>query len=126
MKRTVAAILILLVLTAGSLLHIRKMNRLIDSIIEKTEVSRSAHEKGDLTLAEKALNAAIRHWNSADTYTHVFLDHDKIQQIDDGFFDILASLPSDRKTEAETAYCRLLEKLAELCREEQLRPESIF
>jgi len=124
MKRALAAAVILLILTVGSSLHIRKMNQISDSLTAEILRSLDAYQEENRPLAVEKLYSAMRFWHEADMYTHIFLSHEDIQRINDEFYDILLILSDG--SDAEHAYQRLLENLTQICLDEQPRLESIL
>ena len=126
MKRTIAAALILLVLAGGSFLHIRSFHKLAVEI--STDIRRSVAfcRLEDPVGADACLSHALKCWREQSRYTQIFLNHDAIEKVCEGFYEIRVPLLTGDMTEAALAGERLLEMISRMDLQEQLRPESIL
>lgn len=126
MKRTVAALIILLALSTCSLLHIRHMKQLTESLTMEIRQSMEEYSSGKNVQAEMTLHKAMIQWDKEQLYLRIFLTHDKVSTIDECFLDVLPSLRNGDSAEGIVVYRQLLDELNKVCREEQLLLESIL
>ena len=126
MKRTVAAFIILLLLMACSFIHTQTLNRLSQDISQSIRESRTLYQQGERITAEAVLRNAFDRWQSHQTYLYIFLNHDRMEEINNGFHELPITMNEEYQTAALLNYERLLQQMVQLIRDEQLRVESIF
>jgi len=126
LKRTVAAFIILLLLMACSFIHTQALSRFSQDISQSIRESRTLYQQGERITAEAVLRNAFDRWQSRQTYLYIFLNHDSVEEINDGFHELLFSMYEEYQTTALLNYEKLLQRMVQLIRDEQLRMESIF
>ena len=126
MKRELAAIIVLVLLIAGSWLNLRCLDSLTGVLEEKLILSQNAAEAGSMDIAEEALTDALDIWLSADGYTHIFIRHAEIDTISDAFYELYDALLSSENDALEAAYGKLIYHLDSVAEIEHLSLRSIL
>ena len=92
MKREICALLLLAALAAASYWNIHRADTLTAEIKDHLELSEKALLANDPKYAVEQLEAALRIWLSARSYTQVFLRHPELDETSDIFFETLKDL----------------------------------
>ena len=126
MKKMLIAASILLLILGAALLNVRYLDNFISALNTEILQSQAAAENGDFDTAVHKLNAAIEHWNEAETYTHVLLRHSDIDSTEDAFYELLSALGTKSYDHAAGAYAKLRAHLHSIASMEHLYLGSIF
>lgn len=126
MKKAVAALALLGLLSGISVWNIRTLDALTAEMEVHIERSRICRREGDLPGAERALSQALSLWYDAERYTHVFLRHPEVNDVTDAFFDVSAALSGEDTAAAESQYDRLEAHLDSIDAMEHVTWKSVF
>ena len=126
MKREICAALLLAVLLAASVWNIHRSDALIGEIRQHLELSEKALLAADQAYAQEQLEAALRIWLSARSYTQVFLRHPELDDTSDVFYETLQELESGEIRALPAAYERLRYHLDCIRDMEHISPGSVF
>ena len=107
MKREICAALLLAALVGASLWNIRRAEALIGEVETHLDLSEKAMLAGDPGYAEEQLNAALRIWLSAGTYTQIFLRHAELDAAGDAFYEALQCLREEKPCTVQIVFARL-------------------
>jgi len=126
MKREICALLLLAALAAASVWNIRRADALTDEIREHLELSEKALSADDPKYAGEQLEAALRIWLAARTYTQVFLRHPELDETSDVFYETLRDLRAGETRALSAGYERLRYHIDSISDMEHLSLGSIF
>ena len=126
MKRELCALLFLLVLFGAAGWNIRRADRLTQELEQHLALSQKALLSGDRAYAETELEAAVRIWENAKHYTHVFLRHSEIDSVSDAFFQLLQGVRAGDGKELSAAYDLMRYHLDAIAYMEHISPGSVF
>lgn len=126
MKKELAAVSILVLLTGCALVNIAYLRGFINGMAEEISASRLWAERGELPAAEERLREVIDRWVGADSYTHIFIRHSEIDSATDAFYDLLSDLSAGDAGSAAGGYEKLLYHLNSIMTMEHLTFGSIF
>ena len=125
MKREFAAYGLLILMAALLLYNIRTLDALIEMVEAHVCRSSAALEGGDSNLAASELETAMKLWQEAEPYTHIFVRHSEVDAVADAFFELNAALRGGEANKRE-AYLQLLYHLDGVEQMDHLRLGSIF
>lgn len=125
MKREVLAAALLFLTLALLLVNIHALEGLVGELEEHVCRSSAALARGDRELAVSELEAAMTLWQSAESYTHVFVRHSEIDAVSDAFFELNAALRGGDEAD-DALYLALLYHLDSIEKMDELRLGSIF
>ena len=126
MRRELGALLLLLSLFAAAVINIRAADRLTAEIEAHLDRSEKALLAGDRPYAESELDAALRIWQAAERYTHIFIRHSEIDSASDAFFQLQQGLRAGDGKELSSAYDLLRYHLESIDRMEHISIGSVF
>ena len=126
MKREICALLLLAALAAASVWNIRRADALTDEIREHLELSEKALMADDRKYAGEQLEAALRIWLAARSYTQVFLRHPELDGTSDVFFETLRDLRAGETRALSAGYEQLRYHIDSISDMEHLSLGSIF
>ena len=126
MKRELCALLFLLALFAAAGWNIRRADRLTQELEQHLALSQKALLSGDRAYAETELEAAVRIWENAKNYTHVFLRHLEIDTVSDAFFHLLQGVRAGEGKELSASYDLLRYHLDSIDYMEHINLGSVF
>ena len=126
MKKAVAALVLLGLLSGISVWNIRTLDTLTAEMESHIEHSRLCRREGNLPGAEQALSRALSLWYDAEGYTHVFLRHPEVNDVTDAFFDVFAALSGEDTAAADSQYDRLEAHLDSIDAMEHVTWKSVF
>lgn len=126
MKRELGALLLLLALFTAAVINIRAADKLTDKIEAHLDRSEKALLAGDRPYAESELEAALRIWQAAEHYTHIFIRHSEIDSASDAFFQLQHGLRAGDGKELSAAYDLLRYHLESIDRMEHISIGSVF
>ena len=104
MKKELVALAILAVLFTGSVINIRYMDGLSETLISEVEYARSLAGAGNYTRSEAIIKDAINCWNAHDGYTHIFIRHPEIDSATDAFYELYDSVSKHDVSRAQGAF----------------------
>lgn len=125
MKREITALVLLILLFAGSLINIACTDKIVYSLEDEAGRAFLSAQNGDFDSAKSQLSAAAEHWLALDGYTHIFIRHTEIDSLTDAFFDFEAALNDDGGAYVG-AYHKLMAHLESIRTMEHLKFGSIF
>ena len=122
--RELFALILLLSLILASFVNVYYLGKIRDRIDAFLTEAVNAAGSGDRSSAVLYAENALSYWNSFDSYTHIVLKHDKLDDITSLFFDTIAAVKSGDNGEImvrqlQTAFRSLYDM-------ERLRFGSIF
>ena len=126
MKRELCALLLMLAMFGAAAWNIRRADRLTNEMAEHLELSEKALLSGDRSYAESELDAALRIWQNAEHYTHIFIRHAEIDSVSDAFFQLRQGLLAGDGKELSAAYDLLFYHVQSIDRMEHISPGSVF
>ena len=126
MKREICAVLLLAALAAASYWNIHRADTLTTEIKDHLELSEKALLANDPKYAVEQLEAALRIWLSARSYTQVFLRHPELDETSDIFFETLKDLRGGEIRALAAEYERLRYHIDSISDMEHLSLGSVF
>ena len=126
MKREICAVLLLAALAAASYWNIHRADTLTTEIKDHLELSEKALLANDPKYAVEQLEAALRIWLSARSYTQVFLRHPELDETSDIFYETLKDLRGGEIRALPAEYERLRYHIDSISDMEHLSLGSVF
>lgn len=126
MKREICAVLLLAALAAASYWNIHRADTLTTDIREHLELSEKALLANDPKYAVEQLEAALRIWLAARSYTQVFLRHPELDETSDIFFETLRDLRGGEIRALSAEYERLRYHIDSISDMEHISLGSVF
>lgn len=126
MKRELFALALLALLFAGSLLNIRHIDRLTDSVSACLDRSEEYARQGDFDAALAAFESGLALWHSAHGYTNVFIRHPELDDTYDTFYELEQVLLEQDGDAFPAAFSKLQYHLSCIAYMEHLSAGSIF
>lgn len=124
MKREFVAVIILIMLFAGTLCGTAYLTEKTDSLVELVNYSERAASEGDLQKALSIAGDAAKQWSDMNRYTHIFVRHSEVDATADAFFDLLSDLHNN--DDASGAYGKLRIHLNSISGMERMTFRNIF
>ena len=107
MKKSIAALVILLILAAGAWGNLRYLEHFLGELETQVLASREAEDRDE---AIALLRESLDQWNAAAGYTHVVLRHSDVDNTTDAYYGLLQQLV-DEELDPEPSYEHLLDQL---------------
>jgi len=126
MKREICAVLLLAALASASCWNIHRADTLTAEIKDHLELSEKALLANDPKYAAEQLEAALRIWLAARSYTQVFLRHPELDETSDIFFEALKDLRGGEIRALSAEYERLRYHIDNISDMEHLSLGSVF
>ncbi len=126
MKKEIGALLLLAVLAAVSVWNIHRADELTGDIKEHLALSEKALLSGDRDYASEQLEAALRIWLSARSYTQVFLRHPELDSTSEVFYETIQDLRAGETRGLSAGFERLRYHLDCLAAMEHVSLGSVF
>ena len=126
MKKEWLALLILLGVILGSVLNLRYLKGFITELKEQVDAASAMADAGDWEAAERQAAAAMKHWVTADKYTHILIRHGEIDAVTDDFCALLGAIRSRDSGSIYPVQFSLQIRLSSLYEMERPKPGSIF
>ena len=126
MKKEIFAVLLLVLMLAGSIMNVLYLDGFIDELIDHIDISRQYADRAEYEPAIEELKHAIDKWAEADGYTHVFIRHSEIGIASDAFYTYLSDLCGQDGGNAVGSYERLRHTLTGILTMEYVTMGSIF
>ncbi len=125
MKRELWAALLLLLLAAGSLWHLRSADRLTGLVEDSLDRAEQAARQEDYEAALAALREGRRLWQASGVYTQIFFRHPDLDSLQ-GAFAALEQLLRQEDRAWPAALELLRYHLETLARMEHVSPGTVF
>ena len=122
MKKSVIALVILLLLAAGAWGNLWYLERFLGGLESQILASQETENREE---AIALLRQSLDQWNAAAGYTHVVLRHSDVDNTTDAYYSLLQQL-SDRETDPQSSYEHLLDQLRRILVMERVSPGSIL
>lgn len=94
MRRLITALVLLGILAGLSLWDLHQVQTLSDQLCALTALSVRALREGDRAAAISSADTALRLWDEAEGYTHIFIRHSEIDSTADALFELKAAVLS--------------------------------
>ena len=125
MSREIFALLLIVLLLAGSLLNISRAERLCAGIVENLDRAENAVEEKDWPGAKAAAEAALKLWQESRSYTHIFIRHSEIDSFSDAYFELKEAILSESEG-IEPLFDKLRYHIENIADMEKIRLGNIF
>ena len=122
MKKSVIALVILLLLAAGAWGNLWYLERFLGGLESQILASQETENREE---AIALLRQSLDQWNAAAGYTHVVLRHSDVDNTTDAYYSLLQQL-SDRETDPQPSYEHLLDQLRRILVMERVSLGSIL
>ena len=122
MKKSIAALVILLALAAGAWGNLRYLEHFLGELESQVRASQEAEDRSE---AIALLRESLDQWNAAAGYTHVVLRHSDVDNTTDAYYGLLQQL-SDEELDPGPSYEHLLDQLRRVLEMEQVSLGSIL
>ena len=126
MRREVSALLLFALLIVGSILTVRRMDRLSAEIASCLAVSQSCTERGDTDGAAEAAEKALSLWLDSYRFTAVFLRHSESDGLCDALCELLSAIRQDEPDALSYAYTKVLYHLESIDKMEHAGSGSVW
>ena len=126
MKKELCAILALILLVAGAAGNLIHLNKLMEQITNHIDYSLLYCSLEDYAAAHTETTKAMQVWQGAENYTHIFIRHSEIDNMNDIFYDTLAAIKNKDRSESESMLEKLQHYTDNLIDMEQLSLGSVF
>lgn len=126
MKKELTALVLLIILFAGTVINIKVIERMSDALAEEVNNAYELMQAENSIDAAAALDSAVEHWLSLDRYTHIFIRHSEISSTTEAFYAFKSDICANDIGAAVGSYALLMEALSSLKTMEQISPGSIF
>lgn len=126
MKRSVAAICILLGLLAGTWAHSRYIDRFTGSLISLLEEAQVYAEDSAWGRTAELTQIAFYKWQGHEAYLHILLRHSETDEVYVAFREVAGLLENREIGEYAAANARLITQLELLSEAEQLSLKNVL
>lgn len=126
MRKEIAAAVILMLMFAGVLINIRANEHILDGLMSEVGSAYKLAVEGDFPASEESMRTAIAHWQSYDSYTHIFIRHSEINSATEAFYNMLGDISSEDEKSLSGSYGLLSAQLKSMITMERISLGSIF
>ena len=126
MKREFAALAVLILLIAGSILNIKRIDTLTDEIGIALCKSRTAAEQLNFKNSRELIREGLEIWQEGGTYTRIFLTQSQVDETTMAFYNLIQELNQEDLLALAPAYDELLYQLESIQSGEKPSFGSIF
>ena len=126
MKREFAALAVLILLIAGSILNIKRIDTLTDEIGIALCKSRTAAEQLNFKNSRELIREGLEIWQEDGTYTRIFLTQSQVDETTMAFYNLMQELNQEDLLALAPAYDELLYQLESIQSGEKPSFGSIF
>ncbi|MBQ3211863.1 MAG: DUF4363 family protein [Oscillospiraceae bacterium] len=126
MKREFAALAVLILLIAGSILNIKRIDTLTDEIGIALCKSRTAAEQLNFKNSRELIREGLEIWQEDGTYTRIFLTQSQVDETTMAFYNLIQELNQEDLLALAPAYDELLYQLESIQSGEKPSFGSIF
>lgn len=104
MKKELFAVLMLVIIIAACIFNVYYVSRMTEEILELISLSEQDALAGDWASAVASAEEAVKLWEGAEEYTHIFIRHSEIDSTTDEFYSMLAELYKEDMGGVKAAY----------------------
>ncbi|HHU23269.1 MAG TPA: DUF4363 family protein [Clostridiales bacterium] len=126
MIKEVIAVVILLLLLAGSIVNVLYFEGLVNELLGHIDKAMEYAVKSEYESAVEELEYAIEKWSRGDRYTHIFIRHSEIGVVSEAFYDYLSDLCDENNKSAKGSYEKLRWSLTSILTMEHVTMGSVF
>ena len=120
MKRIWISLGILVLVLAGTLVHISGVRSVTGSITNRLDRAEAVVEQGDWEQARQLTQEAKEEWESVDTWFAIMLRVGDTDEVTTGFQEVMGFLQYEETAEYDSANGTLVEKVKHLYETERL------
>ena len=120
MKRIWISLGILVLVLAGTLVHISGVRSVTGSITNRLDRAEAVVEQGDWEQARQLTREALEEWESVDTWFAIMLQVGDTDEVTTGFQEVMGFLQYEETAEYDSANGTLVEKVKHLYETERL------
>lgn len=111
MKKELFAVLLLALIITVSIVNVCYVSRMTEDILELVSLSEQKAFEGDWNSAAENAEEAVRLWEGAKKYTHIFIRHSEIDSTTDEFYSLLMEIYSKDENTTKAAYKALTSRI---------------
>ena len=126
MGREILALLLIALLIAVAGLNIMAADTLTQNIGLCLDEAELASASGRQSEAQAALDAALKIWLNAKSYSHIFIRHQEIDSCTDAFYELKDAILSDSTENCAALFAKLRYHVQSIAEMEKLRLGNIF
>jgi len=126
MKKELAAIFVLVLVFATSLINIHFLNRLTSDIASLVEQADTFIREENWERAGDRAQKAFDRWENSDSYTHIVLRHSEIESVSVALGDLIKEIYAENAGAARGAARSAAERVRSVSSVERLRLNNIF
>ena len=126
MKREFAALAVLILLIAGSILNIKRIDTLTDEIGIALCKARTAAEQLNFKNSRERIREGLEIWQEDGIYTRIFLTRSQVDETTKAFYNLMQELNQEDLLALAPAYDELLYQLESIQSGEKPSFGSIF
>lgn len=126
MKKEIFAAAILVLLAAISAWNLNYAQKLTTELSQAVDASIEMAKSGQWQKAASIAESASEKWNSADSYTQIFMGHTELELTTDAFGDYLGELYRCDLGGARGAHQKLIEHIKTIYEMERITLKSVF
>ena len=126
MKKEIFAATILALLAVISAWNLHYAQKLTTELSQDVDASIELAQSGQWSKAIRIAESASEKWNSADSYTHIFMGHAELELTTDAFGDYLGELYRTDLGGALGAHQKLIEHIQTIYEMERITLKSVF
>lgn len=124
-REILALLLIVLLITAAGLniMAADKLTKNISLCLDKAELAAAAGKQAE---AQSSLDAALKIWLDAKSYSHIFIRHQEIDSCTDAFYELKDAIVSDNSENSAALFAKLRYHVQSIAEMEKPRLGNIF
>lgn len=126
MKKELAALFVLVLVFAVSLVNIHFLNRLTGNIVSLVEQADTFIREENWERAGDRAQKAFDRWENSDSYTHIVLRHSEIESVSVALGDLIKEIYAENAGAARGAARSAAERVRSVSSVERLRLNNIF
>ncbi len=126
MRKEWLAVVLLLSVALCAIMNLRLLKSFTRELDVRVNAAATRAYAGDWAAAEALASDAMRDWSGMDKYTHIFIRHEEIDEVTDGFCSLLGTIRCQDTGALFVTQLVLCNRLAELYEMERLTPGSIL
>ncbi len=126
MKKEWLAVTLLISVSLGSFLNLRFLRSFTQDLQAQMEEAVEQADLGNWSVADALASQAMEDWTCMDKYTHIFIRHDSIDAVTDGFCSLLGTIRIRDAAALVPIQLMLRGRLTELYEMERVTPGSIL
>jgi len=126
MKKELAALFVLVLVFAVSLVNIHFLNRLTGNIVSLVEQADTFIREENWERARDRAEKALKRWENSDAYTHIVLRHSEIESASVALGDLIKEIYAENAGAARGAARSAVARMRSIASVERLRFNNIF